>query len=427
MGIVVVVALALRWSFVAVGDVVSPLRVDAGQYAKYAENLVEHGVYSLSAANPPAPDSFRSPGYPLLLSLCRLVGGDTHWHALALALQVALGTATVLLCYRLARSFLPFAAALGAAVACALSPHLVGSTTYVLTECATAFALTAGLTLLVGARSRTRVVAAGACLAFAVSCNETLVFVPFVVAWPLWRARGGAACVLCLAVALAPFGAWTLRNATTELARSGSERVTASISHGSYPAMVYRDPRLRGFPYREDPEQPAFGASWHDLGRVLGERVAAEPWRHVRWYLLEKPVWLWSWDIVQGHDAFVYEIANNLYDDQPIARATHTAMRWLHWPMMLLALAAVGAALFRARRGEASAATTAATMLAFVVVGCTLMHMLVIPDPRYMQPVRPLLFVLAAAAAAALAPVVGRVQQRRGLRPAAATLASDDR
>jgi N-acetylmuramoyl-L-alanine amidase len=39
-----------------------------------------------------------------------------------------------------------------------------------------------------------------------------------------------------------------------------------------------RDPRLVGFPYREDPEQPAFGASAADLWRVL---VAAEGTREL--------------------------------------------------------------------------------------------------------------------------------------------------
>jgi len=393
--IVVVVGLALRWSFVAHGEVVLPLRADAGQYAQYAANLVEHGVHSLSTQDPPPPDSFRSPGYPLFLAMCRLLGGGS-WHELALALQVVLGAATVLACHRLARSFLPFAPALGAAIACALSPHLVGSTTYVLTECVTTCALTTGLAVLATARTTGRLLVAGACTAYAVLCNETLVFVPFVVALLLARSRGVRCALVFAAAALLPFALWSLRNATTELAQRGGERVTASISHGSYPDMVFRDPRLRGFPYREDPEQPAFGSSWHDLGRVLGPRVSAEPLRYVLWYLVQKPLWLWSWNVVQGHDAFVYEIANNLYDDQPVAGVTRTTMHWLHVPLMLCAAAGVLGALWSARRRSADIAA----MVALVVAGCTAVHLLVIPDPRYLQPVRPLVFVLAAAAVA---------------------------
>lgn len=390
-----VVGLALRWSFVAHGEVLAPLRADAGQYAQYASNLLEHGVHSLSTQNPPPPDSYRSPGYPLFLALCRLLGGGS-WHELALALQVALGAATVLACYRLARSFLSFAPALGAAVACALSPHLVGSTTYVLTECVTTFASTAGLALLANARTPLRLVAAGAVTGYALLCNETLVFVPFVIVVPLARSRGVRSAALFAVAALLPFATWSVRNATTDLAQRGSERVTASISHGSYPEMVFRDPRFRGYPYREDPEQPAFGSSFHDLGRVLGPRVAAEPWRYVQWYLLQKPLWLWGWNVVQGRDAFIHEIANNVYDDQPAVEITHTLMYWLHVPLMVLAAGAVLAFAWSARRKTADIAA----MLALVIAACTAVHLLVIPDPRYMQPVRPLLFVMAAAAVA---------------------------
>ena len=57
----IAVALLLRIGYVAQTHVKSPLRTDAGQYAKYAENTHEHGVYSMDASVPPTPDSFRSP------------------------------------------------------------------------------------------------------------------------------------------------------------------------------------------------------------------------------------------------------------------------------------------------------------------------------------------------------------------------------
>ena len=407
VGIVVVVALVLRWGFVATGEVVSPLRVDAGQYAQYAHNLVEHGTYSLATSVPPPPDSYRSPGYPFVLALCRLVASD-GWHSLVLALQVALGTATVWLTYGLARRWLSFPAAAVAAAACALSPHLVASCTYVLTECTTTFALVAGLTLVASAPSRWRLAASGACLGFTALCNETFVFVPIVIAWPLARAHGLRRAALCAAIALLPWACWSIRNGTQDLARRGSERVTASVSHGTYPGMVFRDPRLRGFPYREDPEQPAFGASWHDIGRVLGPRFAERPWRHVAWYLFEKPVWLWGWKIVQGTDVLVYEVANNPYDSQPIAIATHRVMRWLHAPMMFFAAVAMAVFAWNPRRRHSWIAQAAA----FVVATATAAHLLVIPDPRYLQPVRPVLFVLAAAGATA---AFERIRDRRAI------------
>ena len=51
--IVVTVAVALRWGFTASAFQQNPLRADAGHYAQYAANLVEHGVFSFSPAVPP--------------------------------------------------------------------------------------------------------------------------------------------------------------------------------------------------------------------------------------------------------------------------------------------------------------------------------------------------------------------------------------
>lgn len=194
-----------------------------------------------------------------------------------------------------------------------------------------------------------------------------------------------------LLVALAPFAAWTVRNQSSTLARHGSERVIASISHGSYPGMVFRDPRWFGYPYREDPAQPAFGSSWQELGRVLGERAAAAPLRYAAWYLVQKPVWLWSWPLVQGQDVVVYEVANSPYERQAVMAASHTLMRLLHAPLMGIAALCAVVVLWRRRRVAWQVQAIAAC-----VVGGTLAYLPVIPDPRYLQPVRPLLFVLAA-------------------------------
>ncbi len=410
VGIVVAIAIALRWAFVATGQVPQPLRADAGEYAQSALNLVEHGVYSSSKLSPPPPDSFRSPGYPAFLALCRLAAGPERWLGLALALQVALGGLTVWLTYKLARSCMAFPAAFSACVLAALSPHLVVSSGYVLTECVTTGVLVAGLWSLSLASTRGPVALAGAglVLGLGVLCNETLLFVPFVAAFALWRSLGLGRLALLLGCALLPFSVWTLRNQSQTLARTGAERVTASISHGSYPGMVFHDPKLRGFPYREDPEQPAFGASWAGLREVLGRRISAEPWRYLSWYLLEKPLWLWRWDHVQGIGPLVYEVVNDPYDRPTVIAASGWLMRWLHVPVML---AAAGAAVWHALRVRR--APGLASMLGLVAIFGTLAYLPVIPDPRYLQPFRPVLFVLAAGALAAIAALIQRRVGRR--------------
>jgi len=395
VGIVVAIGLALRIAFVAVGDVQSPLRADAGQYAQYAKNLVDHGTFSLASSVPPAPDSFRSPGYPLVLAACRWLAGETGWLPFAIALQVALGGITVLLVYRIARGLGGFAPALLAAALTAASPHLVVSTAYVLTECVSTFLVALAVWLLLGAQGTGRRVASALVFGAAASCNETLVVLPIAAALAMWS-RGRGATLAWLALALLPLGAWTLRNQLQPLALRGSERATASISHGSYPGMVFRDPRLLGFPYREDPAQPAFGASWSGIADVLGPRIAAEPLRYATWYVLEKPVWLWSWPLVQGRDVYVYDVANSPYERQPVMQASRAVMRWLHVPVMLAGALAAAVCLWCRRRVGWQWTTLAAA----VALG-TLAYVPVIPDPRYLQPLRPLVFVLAAVGGAA--------------------------
>jgi 4-amino-4-deoxy-L-arabinose transferase-like glycosyltransferase len=393
VGVVVVVAALLRIGFVATAKVQSPLRADAGQYAQYARNLCEHGTFSLSTAVPPVPDSFRSPGYPLLLAACRWLGVG-GWQLLAIGLQVALGTLTVLLTYRLARQVLGFRPALLASALCALSPHLVVSAAYVLTECATTFFVMAAFWLAAGARSRSRLVAAALCCGFAVLCNETLVFLPLAIAWPLARAHRRWAVSFGL-VALLPFACWIVRNRLEPLGLTGSERATASISHGSYPGMVFGDAHSFGYPYREDPEQPAFGSSWSALAEVLGRRVAADPWRYLSWYACEKPVWLWGWRLVQGKDVLVYEVVDSPYETQLMMQGTHVLMHVLHAPVMLLAVFGALCAAWWQRR----TAAWPLRALGLTAIAATLAYLPVIPDPRYLQPFRPLLFVLAAAGA----------------------------
>ena len=392
VSIVLVVALAARAAFVVGAEMPAPLRVDAGEYAQYAYNLVEHGVYSMSKQPEPLPDSFRSPGFPLFLALCRLLGGDS-WYDLSRWLQVVLSTLTVLLSYRLARQFVSFAPAVFAAVLVALSPHVVVTTGFVLTECLAAFVVTSGLWLLVGSRSTKRDVVGALVLGFAPLCNETMVFLPLVAGYALWRLDRRRA-ITVFVVALLPFVLWNVRNQTTELARRGSERATASISHGSYPGMIYEDEGSFGFPYRADPAQPEFGSSWSNLGQVLWSRVRAEPLRYLKWYALDKPVWLWSWPLVQGRDVYVYPVANSPYERQAVMKASHTVMHWLHVPVMLLALLGAAYGILRGRREE----SWAPQALGWIAVLGTLAYLPVIPDPRYLQPIRPLLFVLASAA-----------------------------
>jgi 4-amino-4-deoxy-L-arabinose transferase-like glycosyltransferase len=424
VGIVVAAGLLLRCGFVATADVVAPLRADAGQYAQYAHNLLAHGTYSLSTEVPPPPDSFRSPGYPCFLAACRWLAGESGWYPLARWLQALLGGGLVWLSFALARGLLPFAASLGVAAFVALSPHLVAAGGYVLTESLFAFALTAAMLLLAAAqragRARAGFAAAGLAFGLAALVNESAAPLPLLLAAWHWRRWGRRRALVFAAAALLPLGAWAARNASQPLACTGGDRALATLSHGSYPGLFFATEQSRGYPYREDPEQPAFGASWPRFRAVLAQRVAERPLRHLSWYLVEKPVWLWSWDVVQGAGGVhVYPVRGSILDEQPVLAAAQAAFRWLHLPFCLCAVAGVFLSLRRApARAPGAATASIAPPLAIALLWSTFVGVLFMPDPRYLVPLRPVQAVLAAAAVVWLA-------QRRAARAARISAQSD--
>ena len=51
--------------------------LDAGEYFRLAQNLATHGAFSQSDELPLAPDTWRTPGYPLVLAGLMLATGDS--------------------------------------------------------------------------------------------------------------------------------------------------------------------------------------------------------------------------------------------------------------------------------------------------------------------------------------------------------------
>jgi hypothetical protein len=240
-------------------------------------------------------------------------------------------------------------------------------------------------------------------------CNEALAPLLFAVAFVLWRGgvggrRSARALAWALGLCLVAQGAWAARNAISLApdAPRGSSRALQTISHGTYPGLETRDPRLRCMPYREDPEQPRFGADFGHFVHVLAARVRERPLRYASWYALEKPFYLWGFDGLQAsRDIYTYEPAQSLYDDNAVAGVTLSLMRVLHWPLVALGL--LGACMALRRRGTSD---TSARLMLRVLAVClaygTLLGVVFAPWPRYVLPLRPALFTVAMFAAVAV-------------------------
>lgn len=381
-----------------------PIRADAAHYVQYAVNLHEHGVFSLGTGVAPQSDSFRSPGYPVFLWLHRVLFGAENLYTAARLTQALLDTLSVLLAFFLARQVLSFPGALVAMALTALSPHLVANTGYLLTETLTTFGLLVGLGLL------HRLAAGGGSgwlcgLAFAVTAltSESLAPLPWLLAGLVyWRAapprpaRLRRQLLVMLAVCALAQGGWALRGALVLApdALRGSSRALQTISHGTYPGCVYQDPRWRYMPYRDDPEQPRFGADFAYFCTVFARRVGERPWRYVSWYALEKPFYLWGFDGLQAsRDIYTYEPSQSLYDRHAAAGATLNVMRLLHWPVVALGL--LGVLCLGRRRRDPAPGTTVLLGLAVCMAWGTLIGVVFAPWPRYVIVMRPELFVLA--------------------------------
>jgi 4-amino-4-deoxy-L-arabinose transferase-like glycosyltransferase len=420
--------LRLEYNRVTEGD--NPVRADARQYVIYGFNLAHHGTFSqdapsrLPGAKPPVPDSFRSPGYPLFLAGVFLLGDERGFLERALLAQAVVGALLVPLTCLLGLSFLPAWAAAGAAGAVAFNPHLVSIGNNLLTETLFAFCLLLALLALSAALRRggaAPFAAAGALFGVAYLVNEIALLLPFLLAalmmgwWRRTGAKGWREAARPLAAFLAAFllfwGGWTVRNAVSVPpgGQSGGSRALQTLTHGTYIDFIYKSPEFREFPYREDPEQPAFGASWGNFARIFGRRFAERPLRHLSWYLLEKPYWLWSWDMLQGPgDVYVYPVVKSLYLTSPAADAVREAYRVTHIPVLAVTLAGLLWAGWRWRRKDPALAPESGALPVFALLASiTAIYSIFACWSRYSLPARPELYLAffwtLAAFAAALA------------------------
>ena len=138
--LILVLGFYLRCESVLNTEVVKPLRADAGQYFMYAYNLRHKHTYSHQVGKPAdlespvKPDAVRAPGYPLFLTF--FVDGLPNKKMISWILfsQVIISTLTILFTFLLFKRCLPPPWSLGTALLVALSPHLIVSNSYILTE-----------------------------------------------------------------------------------------------------------------------------------------------------------------------------------------------------------------------------------------------------------------------------------------------------
>lgn len=413
--IIVLIGADLRLQSVLRTQVDEPaIRADARDYVLYAYNLRKFAIYSRSDAAlsnsdsnapllMPTPDAVRTPGYPLFLSL--FIGDNineqTIWNILLA--QVMLGIVTILLTFDLCQRFLPATLALLAALLTALSPHLVTATVYLLTETLFCFLIVLCFCLLGRAKSKLAFgwfLVAGAILGVAALTRPSVQYliVPLALLLAFWKpARFRLTVALVLGFALV-FLPWTARNLYTLGKTSDDTLMINTLHHGLYPDFLYNnDPKTFAYPYRYDPESARIAQSVGSVIGEIGNRFQTEPARYLKWFLIGKPLMLWSWNLTESIGGpFIYPVRSTPYASLLHFDWSYWLMYELHW--LLVILATLGSLLVWLPRrwlGLGESALLVARALALLLGFYVALHMVGAPFPRYSVPMRPFLYAIA--------------------------------
>lgn len=381
-----------------------PIRGDAQDYVAYAFNLKTHGVYSRRAPDTALellkPDALRAPGYPFVLSF--FVDSEHQTFAIAnvLFMQAVVGILTVMTYLSLFRRLMPTGWALTAGLLTAISPHLLNSSVYILSESLFTFIL--GLHLLVLERAIQLkqlhwAFIAGLLLAidFLVRpITQYLFFLYLTIAianFSNFAREYRKNLIYFLLPVLMAIGMWSVRN-LIETGRSSDPTLAANfLQHGMYINMMYEDhPESYGYPYRYDPISREIEGDTGKILEEMGRKFLQNPRRYVAWFLIGKPIQFFSWNLTESvGDAFIYAPIYSPYFDKTIFSVTHAIAKALHPFLMFLGVIGAFCAFFQAKKN------VTAVLLGIVIFYFTALHMIGAPFPRYSIPLRPISYGLA--------------------------------
>ncbi len=406
--LIVVSAASLRGAYNAKTVILEPIRADAAYNLVYANNLIEDHTFSKDMSAEPIPDSYWAPGYPLFLAIIieatDLVNVDTY--NTILLCQLILGVGTVFLCYLVGLSFLPGYWPLLPAILVAISPHLVSTGSYVLTETLFGFLLILSLYNLIRAHKHNHLynwMAAGMCFALTYLVNPVSLFLAPLLAACLGLnglrksdAAGNASMsrkilILILPVMIFASG-WSLRSAISvpEGQPTASKRLLTNLTIGLYPDF---HEKWRSSILQPDTNVVVPGAgvddSYHAFFTELIAKVSGEPMQMLVWYSMQKPALLWDWDIRTGFgDIYIYRVEQSLYHTSKLAIVSYSLMYSLHnWVLM----GAVFGVVFLFSDGSKNAIVPAFLYASLTYIG--LVYVISQSEPRYSIPLRPEMYL----------------------------------
>jgi len=377
-----------------------PLRADALKYALIGIHLVESGSYSYEDSG--ETSKLITPGYPFIVAVFASMFDDfSNAYLAIIGFQILLSSFVSVLSYLIALRFLNNIAAGIVAFGVAISPHLIISSSYFLTETTHSFFVIFAIYLLILAvekRALTIAIIAGLVFGYSALIRPAVLLFPLpllAIFWWKYRYTINLKLSLCFVVAAyllwMPWQLWE--------AESKDSNVRQVLALGAYPNMIHNTALYRGFPYREDPEFELMQNDWGQTREILMRRFAERPFTYLQWYLIGKPVMLWSAYAIQGQGGpFIYPIISSVYNTNPIYSLSLRIMMPLHKILFLLAVIAVALEVFRFGFRKEPSNYIVVTLVLFVLYHSGV-HMVLAPLPRFSFPYYPILYMLAAYAA----------------------------
>lgn len=405
---VFLLAIVARLYYVTHAVVINPVRADASEYVAYAHNLAFEGTFGRTAADaaPVVADSFRDPGYPLLLALfMRAAGPEGDWYPWVLLMQAVLGAASVILALYLGWRWLGARYCVAATTLMALWPHLVTMPSFLLSETLYSFLLLAALAALVRARQTISggwALIAGLAFAMAALTNAVAILIAPMLALALmtvdrtqWRLYSWV-----LLAWMIPVSIWQVRNASLEHASSSGSRVAMNLIQGSWPdyhdayvRSIQGDPTGRSVMVTIDREVTASQGRVDIAASIVGKRIIGSPFEYLIWYA-SKPYLLWDWRVRMGqNDVYIYPTVNSPFDTSVTWRIFIALCKALN-PFLFILAASASVTILARRKGVASVS------VALVAVYSTVVHVVLQAEPRYSIPLRPFECLLALSALA---------------------------
>lgn len=396
-----ILALFIRLIYALALEMPIPIRGDGVHYVQYASNLIEHFTFSKDRSPNPVPDSYWAPGYPIFLAFCMLVAKfvGIHFYPLTLLVQAVFGAVVAALSYKLGRQVLSHKGALFAAVFTTFSPHLISHGGYILSETLLSFLLITSIYIYIQAtssRNKRLYLLSGLFFGCSYLVNPVILVVPIsMVLYVL--IFGGERKIWAPIFTIGFFivvSIWGIRGLTlTDGKASTSDRAFENLiigSHDVYHDMWKANPRDKNNPYEIDLKK--YKDNHEAFYKKLMTRIIENPGHYFKWYLIQKPMDLWGWDILVGQgDIYVYTVSSSLYSKSKLALLSWTLMKHTHY--LLLFLLVVGMMLVY-REKDTQIKENVITLY-IMLISMSMVYVILHSDARYSVPMRPEMYICA--------------------------------